>query len=148
MGIKTPKVHCFYPRSKNEADKLVLWIPKEEYPTFFPQRKKLSEMKKYYPDGIEIEVTDRGFAEYGISLELKPVKLKKAFRDLAKQKVIPESRIVDGGSFKKDAKSLLTKSRSRKSGAGVKRVVKKIRRLPEPKMTVGDNAFSVFSKIR
>ena len=146
--IKTPEVHCFYPRSRNEPDRLQLWIPAREYPVFFKNRKKQAEMKKYYPDGVEIEVTDRGFAEQKISLELKPGKLKKAFRDLAKQKAIPKSRLVDGGTFKKDAESLLSNVRSRKKGAGVRRAVKRIRRLPEPKMSSGDNAFSVFSKIR
>lgn len=146
--ISTPEVYCFYPRSKNEPDRLQLWIPAKEYPQFFKDRKKQGEMKTYYPDGIEIEVTDRGLAEHGLSLELKPEKLKKAFRDLVKQKAIPKSRLVDGGTFKKDAESLLSKAHSRKKGAGVRRTVKKIRRLQEPKMTAGDNAFSVFSKIR
>jgi hypothetical protein len=149
MKIKTPKEYCFYPRSKNEPDRIQLWIPKEQYPQFFTDLKKRNEMKMYYPDGIEIDVTERGFAEFGIHLELKPDKLKKAFRDLVKKKMIPESRVVDGTNFKKDAQMLFEKVRTGRSvGKKTTKVVKEFKKLSEPKMTDGENAFSIFSKIR
>lgn len=149
MSIKTPKVHCFYPPSKNEKEKLLLWIPKEEYPKFFPDRKKQKEMKKYYPDGIEIEVSSEGFAEHKINMEMKPEKLKKAYHNLVKQDSIPKSGLVDGQSLKKDAKAKTIGIRTTVSRVRTtKKTVKKIRKLPEPKMTDGDDALTVFSKIR
>ena len=122
---------------------------KEEYPKFFPDRKKQKEMKKYYPDGIEIEVSDEGFAEHKINMEMKPEKLKKAYHNLVKQNSIPKSGMVDGQSMKKDAKAktidILTSFSRAKDR---KKAVKKIRKLPEPKMTDGDDALTVFSKIQ
>lgn len=93
--IKLPTTIVIYPQRQSAPDYLLCWIPASEYGRMIKKRSKKSFLKKLYPQGIEIELSDEGLQEYGIDLGAGPEQLRQAYLGLNAAGVLPESGMVE-----------------------------------------------------
>jgi hypothetical protein len=95
MMIKLPKKITIYPQKRNNPDYLLCWIPPGSYAEVARDPEVLEELQNYYPNGIEIELSEDGLEEMGMELDVKPDKLKQAFLELNEQGALPESGMIE-----------------------------------------------------
>lgn len=97
--IKTPKKRAYYPASKNEKDRLLCWLPVDELKAMKAAGKAPEQVLEDYPYGLELEVSNEAFQEYGIKLGCDAGELVAAYRKLLKAKRLPDSLVIDGASL-------------------------------------------------
>lgn len=56
---------------------------------------KRSQLEKLYPRGIEIELTEDGLKDAGITLEITPERLQQAYLDLLGEDLVPDTGMVE-----------------------------------------------------
>jgi hypothetical protein len=135
MPIRTPAKRAYYPASPNEITRLVCWIPREVMEKMVQEGQAPASMLEDYPDGLEVEVTEADFEEFGIRLEVTPTQIKRAYVKLLVDKSLPSSGMVDGMSLEAMALGVYMPSFS----AG--------RAFPEPEMTDGDDPMTVLRRL-
>ncbi len=136
MKIRTPTKRAYYPASPNEITRLLCWIPYEVMQQMVQDSQAPASLLEDYPDGLEIEVTEATFAAFGITLDIAPTQIKRAYVKLLVNKSLPPSGMVDGMGLEAMAMGSFMPSFS----AG--------RAFPEPEMTDGDDPMTMLRRIR
>jgi hypothetical protein len=93
--IKLPKKIVIYPQKLDVPDYLLCWIPPESFQDVSGNSQVEEELTKYYPNGLEIELSDDEFDEFGIRFETTPEKLHQAYLELADKGMFPASGMVE-----------------------------------------------------
>ncbi len=129
--IRTPRQRAYYPASQNEPDRLLCWIPPDVFEPMIEAEQLDPAVKEDYPDGLEVEVSSLAFDEFGLDLAVSPATLQRAYKQLRKQGMLPDSGMVDGPGLErlawKQENSVLESFSVRASDSP----------LPEPEMTEG-----------
>ena len=136
MKIKTPTNRAYYPASPNEKTRLVCWISRDAMQRMVQEGQIPAQHLEDYPDGLEVEVTEMAFEEFGISLNVTPTELKRAYVKLLVDKALPPSGMVDGMALEAMAMGSFMPSFS----VG--------RTFPEPEMTDGDDPMETLRRIQ
>lgn len=94
--LKQPDRIVIYPQKDSKPDYLLCWIP----PGYFAfvsrdNTETESELKEYYPTGIETEFSQEGFDEFGISFPYDLNALREAYLELSKAGMFDEVDFVD-----------------------------------------------------
>ena len=95
--IKVPKQISIYPHRPDNLSYLLLWIPEEDfYKATGQNARKTSELKNFYPQGLELPFNGESLDEYSIAViakdEIEP--LYEAYQELFEAKLLDESNIV------------------------------------------------------
>jgi len=142
--IKIPKERAYYLASKNEKDRLLCWIPVEEYEHLIQEGHIPQHILDDYPDGLETEVSRPGFNEFQVDLGVSPETIKQAYADLLMRGLLPRSGTVAGAKLESIAREI---EQSGAKGnmewlatAGDESILQE---LPEPAMTDGEDAMIV-----
>jgi hypothetical protein len=93
--IKLPKVIAIYPQKKTKPDYLLCWIPADSYHEIATDAEVEAELKKFYPNGIEIELSEAGLGEIGVRLETPLEDLRQAYLELFAEGMLPESGMIE-----------------------------------------------------
>lgn len=94
--LKQPDRIVIYPQRDSNPDYLLCWIPPGNFTDVSGgSPETVSELKEYYPTGIETEFSLDGFDEFGISLAYDLEKLREAYLTLSKAGLFIESNFVD-----------------------------------------------------
>ncbi|MDF1515494.1 MAG: hypothetical protein P1S60_16920 [Anaerolineae bacterium] len=136
MKIRTPAKRAYYPASANEKTRLLCWIPREVMGNMVAKGQMPASLLEDHPDGLELEVTEEIFSDFGITLDMTPTQLKKAYIKLLVNKSLPPSGMVDGMAL--EAMALGYTMPSFSNGAT----------FPEPDMTDGEDALTAFRRMQ
>ena len=135
MKIRTPATRAYYPASPNEKTRIVCWISRDAMQRMVQEGQAPAQHLEDYPDGLEVEVTEEVFEEFGIKLDVTPTQLKRAYIKLLVDKRLPASGMVEGMALEAMAMGSFMPS----FGAG--------RTFPEPEMTDGDDPMETLKRI-
>ena len=70
MKIRTPAKRAYYPASPNEKTRLVCWMSRKAMQQMVREGQIPATHLEDYPDGLEVEVTEAAFEDFGISLNV------------------------------------------------------------------------------
>jgi hypothetical protein len=156
MKIRMPATRAVYPASRNEPDRLLCWIPRQEIEPLAAEGRVKPEVLEYYPSGLEVRLSRQGFEEFGLDLGVAPKRLYEAYRALRQAGALPASGIVAGAHLEQVARGVplpevLTPhedSAPQADGAphGV-HAPRGVLTLPEPEWTDGEDARAVMGKL-
>lgn len=93
--IKLPKTIAIYPQKLSKPDYLLCWIPADSYHEVATDAGTEEELKKFYPNGIEIELSEAGLGEIGVRLETPLEDLHLAYLELFAQGLLPDSGMIE-----------------------------------------------------
>lgn len=94
--LKQPDRIVIYPQRDSSPDYLLCWIPPGNFTDVSGgSPETVSELKEYYPTGIETEFSLDGFDEFGISLAHDLGELREAYLTLSEAGLFIESNFVD-----------------------------------------------------
>ena len=93
MAIKVPDEMVFYPEKDAQSERLLCWIPPQDYEKVAIDDAALKRLRRNYPRGIEIRMRDKELEQEGIHLEVPSKKLENIYRTLQTEHTLPE-RIV------------------------------------------------------
>ena len=152
MAIKVPRERVYYLSSENEPDDLLCWIPAVQYgqvvdPDLADRQRQVEKLKKYYPAGLEVPVTDEGFAEFKIKLGKEPAQLQEEFKRSKEQKSLPQSGLLKA-DFVEQPEAAEEQPRflgPMRGGAGP--APGERGKAPEPEMDEGEDPGAGFSKL-
>lgn len=148
MRIKIPKERAYYLASPNEEDRLLLWIPAQEYDRLIEEGRLSERVPDNYPDGLEVEVSTPGFAEFQIDVGVTPEAISRAYAELATRDLLPRAGTVAGGHLESIASDFTGRAPSELEGPPVdlgERLVEG--GVPEPAMTEGEEAMVVMREL-
>jgi hypothetical protein len=94
MKIRMPKNRACYPASRNEPDRLLCWIPREELEELAAQGRVAADVVEYHPSGLEVRLSRPGFEEFGLDLGVEPETLYEAYQALRHAGALPKSGFV------------------------------------------------------
>ncbi|TFG72117.1 MAG: hypothetical protein E4H27_03260 [Anaerolineales bacterium] len=140
MKIKTPAKRAYYPASPNEITRLLCWIPYPVLQQMVGAGQAPENLLEDHPDGLEIEVTEATFAEFGITLGVTPTQVKRAYVKLLASKMLPPSCIADGMALEAMAYAAAKGSEMVSFSTG--------QIFPEPEMTDGDDPMMMLRRIQ
>jgi hypothetical protein len=154
--IELPNAIVIYPQKKNVPSYLLCWIPSKYYDQVAINKGALDALNKYYPNGIEVELSSDGFKEAGIQLERKPKPLGKAYLDLVTKGLVPESGMVEVSNLieyieqkdqrsKKEVLSELAEKKPNLSHLEEGDLLRKI--ISQPPMTEGEDEKQVYHRL-
>jgi hypothetical protein len=146
--IRIPKERAYYLASKNENDRLLCWIPVQDYEHLVQEGRIPRDVLADYPDGLEVEVSTPGFSEFQIDLGAGPEAIKQAYAELAARGLLPSSGAVAGSYLEDIARSIeggAPELARRSADTAIGPVGE---RLPEPAMTEGDDATVVMRDLQ
>jgi hypothetical protein len=92
--ISLPESITIYPQRQSDPAYLLCWIPARAYRRVVRTKVRRAELRKLYPQGVEIELSDEGLEETGVALPVEPERLRQAYLDLARAGLLPESGLV------------------------------------------------------
>ena len=133
MKIRLPAARACYPASRNEPHRLLCWIPRHELEQLAAEGRVDAEVLEYYPSGLEVRLSRRGFEEFGLDLGVDPDKLYEAYQALRQAGALPKSGFVAGAHLEQAARG----------GS----LLEALPTLPEPEWTDGEDARIVMGKL-
>ena len=136
MKIRTPANRAYYPASPNEKTRLLCWISRDAMQQMVQEGTIPATHLQDYPDGLEVEVTEEAFEDFGISLEVTPTQLKRAYVKLMVDNKLPPSGMVEGMPLEAMALGLIMPSFATRGA------------FPEPEMTDGDDPVETLRRIQ
>lgn len=151
MATKVPKTTAFYCSSKTEPQNLLCWIPPNELESMAEQGKAPKDILQYYPDGLEIEVSESALTEGNIDLGIEPKFLCAAYLKLYAEQKLPSSGLIGGDILFQDAKMLLHGTGGTSAmfalGEGTATKQDATGKYEEPLMTEGEEPEEVFKRL-
>jgi hypothetical protein len=133
MRIRMPATRACYPSSRNEPDRLLCWIPRDELEQLAAEGRVDAKTLEYYPSGLEVRVSREGFREFGLDLGVDPERLHETYQALRQARALPESGYVSGAHLEEVAQ------RGSIRGGRI---------LPEPEWTDGQDPRVVMGKLQ
>jgi hypothetical protein len=144
MKIRMPSSRACYPASRNEPHRLLCWIPRHELEQLAAQGRVKAEVLEYYPSGLEVRLSRRGFDELGLDLGVDPDRLVEAYQALRQAGALPKSGIVAGTHLEQVARS----ASGAPVGSAAEAVpLREVLSLPEPEWTDGEDAHTVMERL-
>ena len=145
MKIRLPKGRAYYPASPNEPEWLLCWIPPEELATLVQEDRIRASALAEHPSGLEVEVSQDGFAEFDLDLGVSPGALYETYASLRQQGVLPESGVVA-------AAQLESLAQAGERPAATHRTIERLpvargAPLSEPEWTDGDDPRAVMQQL-
>ena len=129
--ISTPTGRAYYPASPNEPSRVLCWMPAKELARMVEEGEAPAHLIDDHPDGLEVEVSEAEFTEFGIKLVADPAAIRQAYLDMLHDGQIPDSGMVDARNLESVALGTLMVSFSMGS------------KLPEPDMSDGEDVKSL-----
>jgi len=96
MAIQIPTKLTFYTASEAEKGRLLAWIPSSDLNGVTANDTVADALRHEYPTGLEIEVTERAFLDFGLLLEPHPMELVEAYHQLEAGRQLSRDGMVDG----------------------------------------------------
>ena len=150
MGIKLPKSMVYYSESRNQPEYLLCWIPPDSFPDVARDDRALDHLRKYYPNGIEIEVSEQALEAAGIKLALRPDDLRDAYVQLHEENRLHESGMIAAETLQSIAGALAEVSFAAEGAAMARPMADAslLERTAEPpEMTGDEDAETVFGRL-
>ena len=143
MKISTPSKRAYYPASENEQDRLLCWIPEEELQRMARFGQIAPDVLDDYPDGLEFEVSQAAFDEFGIDLGVSPDAIKATYAYYRERGDIRAPGTVDGATLESAVQEPLRGGPEGfvKGMPGL--VLSAGEKFPEPEMTEGEDPRTV-----
>ena len=143
MKIRMPTSRACYPASRNEPDRLLCWIPREELEQLAAEGRVQADVLEYYPSGLEVRLSREGFAELGLDLGVDPKELHRAYLALRQAGALPKSGVVAGADLEQAARS----TGGAADALEVASARDMILPLPEPGWTDGDDPRTAMQRL-
>jgi hypothetical protein len=99
VDIAIPKKRAYYPASKNEEDRILCWIPREELEDKVKRKILPKQVLVNHPDGVEIDLLPDAFKEFKLDPKIDPTKIRKHFARLRRKKMIEDDGLVDAAKL-------------------------------------------------
>jgi hypothetical protein len=125
--ISTPTRRAYYLASPNETSRVLCWMPADELVDMAARGEAPEHLIDDHPDGLEVEVSEAEFAEFGINLAADPADIRRVYLELLRKEQLPPSGMVDGRHLEREAMGMEMVSFARSAG------------LPEPSMSEGED---------
>jgi hypothetical protein len=94
--IKLPARICIYPQSRRNPAYLLCWIPRNDYDRLLQAGAgRAGELIAGYPDGIELELSEAAFQEWGLNLPAPIEQIRGAYLFQFKARSLDESGLVE-----------------------------------------------------
>jgi len=156
MKIRMPATRACYAASRNEPDRLLCWIPRQELEQLAAEGRIKADVLEYYPSGLEVRLTRQGFAEFGLDLGVDPGELRAAYQALREAGALPASGFVAGAHLEEMARRAALPAPAREAGpaeafalpAPAHAAPPEPLASPEPEWTEGEDARTVMGKLR
>ncbi|MCO5199452.1 MAG: hypothetical protein M9941_17045 [Anaerolineae bacterium] len=92
--IKLPAEIVYYAEPYRSIETLLCWIPSAAYPTVAADDAALTQLRRFYPDGVELRVDREELAEMGVELNAYERDLVGAYQWLRDNGRLPQSGMV------------------------------------------------------
>lgn len=92
--IKLPSEIVYYAEPYRSIETLLCWIPSAAYPTVAADDAALAQLRRFYPDGVELRVDADEMAVAGVVLNAYERDLTGAYQWLRDHHRLPESGMV------------------------------------------------------
>jgi len=142
--ISIPEKRAYYPASEGEQDRLLCWIPVQEFESMVRDGRIPQDLADDYPGGVEVEVSTSAFAEFGVDLGITPENIAKTYKVLRTRGGLPKSGVVDGASLESTVQRIVRVGWDAAPGPMPTALGL---RLSEPDWTDGDDAVTVMSNL-
>jgi len=147
--IRTPRKRAYYPESKTEVDRLLLWIPAEEIQPMVQDGLIAPYVVDDYPDGFEIDVSTSEFEEFEIDLGVSPEAITAAYVHYREREQLPDSGMMDGATLESAARGMAETDPTVSGQFDPSTVLDpNTQKLPEPEMTDGEDAMTFLRKLQ
>lgn len=106
MAIKVPDAMVYYSERDAQAERLLCWIPPQQYPDIAVDDRALERLRKNYPKGVEVRVQAKELEAEGIKLSVDPEDLTKTYRGLRDKGVLHESGMIIALTLEQNARAV------------------------------------------
>lgn len=106
MAVKVPDEMVYYIERDAQAERLLCWIPPEQYPDVAVDEQALERLRKNYPRGVEVRVHPQELKAEGITLSVEPEALTGTYRALAEKGVLHDSGMIIAPTLERNAKAM------------------------------------------
>jgi len=93
--IKLPKTIAIYPQKHTKPDYLLCWIPSDRYQDVAINLEAEEELNRFYPNGVEIELSEAGLQEFGVNLHAPQEELRLAYLELYAEGMLPDTGMIE-----------------------------------------------------
>lgn len=143
--ISIPKQRSYFLASPNERDRLLCWIPPEEYEQMVQGGQIPQRVVDDYPLGLELEVSREDFDEFQLDLGVSPEAIKLALLQALERGEVQPDETVLGTDLESKAREAEQGSAKGITDLLAEATPEPQKKLAEPEMTEGEDAMSVLS---
>jgi hypothetical protein len=152
MAIRVPKTIAFYGSLRSEPKEVFCWIPESEFDSMIKKQKVPADIRRFYPDGLEIPVSKEAFDMEGINLGVAPEMICQVYKELRQENLLYESGIVDGNILIQLIQQLTaiaeeTPQKDEKTCYFLSQVISKKVIYPEPAMIGDERPEEIFQRL-
>ena len=106
--LKLPGTRSYHSASPNEPEWLMCWIPRGNLAELVGQNRVRHDIRRHFPQGLEVEVSEDAFAKIGLDLGIHPDLLVRTYLDLREAGRLHPSGVVQAKSLEGLARRLQT----------------------------------------
>lgn len=149
MAITVPDEMAYYSERDAQAERLLCWIPPQQYSEVALDDQALQRLRENYPSGLEVRVDPKELEAEGIKLPVDPEDLTRTYRELRDRRVLHESGMIIGATLQHSAKEVKRgASLDSLVGAARERPPRPVRRIAElPRMKGDEEPSGVFRRL-
>ena len=106
MAIKVPTAMVYYSERDAQSERLLCWIPPQQYPDVSDDDEALQRLRKSYPRGVEVRVHRKELEAEGIRFSIAPEDLTKTYKRLKDRGALHESGMIFAATLELNAKAI------------------------------------------
>jgi hypothetical protein len=107
MAIRVPAEMVYYLERDADAQRLLCWIPPQQYEDVAVDDQALQRLQRDYPRGVEVRVDARELEAEGIRLPVPPHDLMETYRGLRDREVLHESGMIIARTLERTAEAAI-----------------------------------------
>lgn len=153
--IRVPKRRAYYAASRNEPERLLCWLPREELEAKVQRGELKRKVLKDYPDGVEIDLLPEDMKEFKVEPKVSVAKLRRQFLRLRKKGLLHESGLISAAALERAARDQDTPELQLRGARRDlvkflkgKKPHKAVSRLPRPSMSKGEDPIGILCKLQ
>ena len=147
--ISIPRKRAYYTATRGDPDELLCWIPPDELVCMAKEGRIRSDVPGDYPDGLELEVSQLAFDEFGIDVGTSAAAIQAVYEQFLAGGALPPSEMVDGLTLERLAREAERVTPRVPGDKEARPIVSRElgRSLPSPEMTEGDDPMAVMRSL-
>jgi hypothetical protein len=153
--IRVPRRRAYYAASRNEPERLLCWLPREELEAKVERGEIPRKLLKDYPDGVEIDLLPEDMKEFKVEPKVSVAKLRRQYQRLRRRNLLHESGVISAAALERAAADQDRPERELKGERRDvvrllkgKRVARRPRIMPRPAMSKGEDLGGVLFKLQ